>query len=45
MTTTFISILVTALAIEADKRTRFTHNTLPVIAFIGVIAVLWSLTL
>jgi hypothetical protein len=45
MTTTFIGIFITAIAIEIDQLTRFKHNALPVIALIGVITIVISLML
>lgn len=44
-TLVYIGIIVTALAIAIDKYTRFTHPSLPVIAFAGVIAVILSFVL
>jgi len=42
-TATWISLTVTILAIETDRRTHFTYSSLPVVAFIGLLAVLFSL--
>lgn len=42
-TITYIGIIITAIAIEADKLTQFSHPSLPVVAFIGVLTVLMSL--
>ncbi len=44
-TVTYIGIIITALAIEADRYTRFTHPILPAIAFAGTIAVILSFVL
>lgn len=44
-TATYIGIAVTALAIEVDKYTRYTHPGLPAIAFAGVVIVIVSLAL
>lgn len=44
-TVAYIGIIITVLAIEMDKYTRFTHPSLPVIAFAGVIAVMLSFIL
>lgn len=44
-TFTYIGIIITALAIEIDKYTNFTHQSLPVIAFAGVIVVALSFIL
>lgn len=43
MTYTVIGIIITALAIEADKFTLYTHPGLRVIAFAGVLTVILSL--
>lgn len=45
MTFTVIGIIITALAIEADKYTLFTHPSLHVMAFVGVLIVILSLAL
>lgn len=45
MTYTIIGMIITALAIEADKYTLFTHTSLHVIAFAGVSIVILSLVL
>lgn len=45
MTITFISIIITFLAIELDKFTRFQHRGFTVIAFIGVLATVGSVLL
>jgi len=45
MTTTFIGILITALAIEIDKLTRFQHRGWPLIALAGVITIIFSLVM
>ena len=42
-TATWISLTITALAIETDRRTHFTHNSLPVVAFIGLLGVLFTM--
>lgn len=44
-TITYIGIAITALAIEADKFTSFTHPSLPKIAFAGALTVVLSLAL
>ena len=44
-TIAYIGIIITALAIEIDKYTNFTHPSLPVIAFAGVITVILSFVL
>lgn len=38
MTTTFICIIISAIAIEVDKFTQFQHRSLPLVAFAGVSA-------
>ena len=45
MTTTFIGIIITALAIETDKLTQYKHRGLPLIALVGVLTVIASLVL
>lgn len=45
MTSTIIGIIVTALAIEADKITQYRHPSLPLVALGGVLAVAFSLVL
>jgi len=45
MTTTFIGILITALAIEIDKLTRFQYRGLPLLALAGVVTILFSLVM
>lgn len=45
MTTTMIGIIITALAIEADKFTLFTHPSLPFVALAGVFITILSLVL
>lgn len=45
MTPTLIGIIIAAIAIEADKLTLFTHPSLPVMAFVGVLIVILSLVL
>lgn len=45
MTSTIIGIIVTALAIEADKLTQYRHRGLPLVAFGGVLTVAFSLAL
>ena len=45
MTSTIICIIVTALAIEADKITQYRHRGLPLVALGGVLAVAFSLAL
>jgi len=45
MTTTFIGIIIIALAIYLDKITLFRHDSLPPIAFAGVLTVIASLVL
>lgn len=45
MTTTFIGILITALAIKFDEFTLFRHNALPPIALAGVLTIIGSLIL
>lgn len=42
---TIISFVVAALAIELDKITQFTHPTLHALAVIGILGVIFSLTL
>lgn len=42
MTYTLIGIIITALAIKADKYTRFRHSGLPVLALVGVLIVIVS---
>jgi len=44
-TITYLGIAITALSIEIDKYTRFTHPSLPAIAFLGVVMVILSLVL
>lgn len=44
MTTAYLGILITALAIEIDKITRFQHRSLPIIALLGLltlVAAIW----
>lgn len=45
MTITFISIIVTFLAIELDKFTQFRHRGFTLLAFIGVLATVGSVLL
>jgi hypothetical protein len=45
MTTTIIGIVITALAIEADKLTQYKHYVLPLIALAGTLTVIISLVL
>ena len=45
MTSTIICIIITALAIEADKITQYRHRGLPLVALGGVLAVAFSLAL
>lgn len=45
MTTTLIGIIITALAIEFDKLTRFQHFGLPLIALAGVLMTVLSLVI
>lgn len=47
MTTTLIVCLclITAMVIEVDKFTQFKFKSLPVVAFLGVLAVVLSLVL
>ncbi len=43
MTTTIIGIIITALAIEADKITQFRHHSFPWVALAGVATIVISL--
>jgi len=43
MTITFIGIVITAIAIEADKFTQFQYYSFPLIALAGVLMVIISL--
>ncbi len=43
MTTTIIGIIITAIAIEADKLTQYKHYGLPLIALVGVLTIIVSL--
>jgi hypothetical protein len=45
MTSTIIGIIVTAIAIEADKITQYRHRGLPLVALGGVLTVVFSLVL
>ncbi|MBI1887083.1 MAG: hypothetical protein HYS19_01720 [Nitrosomonadales bacterium] len=45
MITTIIGIIITALAIEADKITQYKHDSFPLVALGGVLAVVFSLVL
>jgi len=45
MTTTIIGIIITGLAIEADKFTQYQHFGLPWIALAGVVTIIASLVL
>lgn len=45
MTYTLIGIIITALAIKADKLTLYRHSSLPVMAFVGALTVILSLVL
>lgn len=45
MTTTFIGIIITALAIQVDRLTQYKHYGLPVIALTGVLTVIASIVL
>ena len=45
MTSTIICIIITALAIEADKITQYKHDSFPLVALGGVLAVAFSLVL
>jgi uncharacterized membrane protein YdcZ (DUF606 family) len=45
MTTTIIGIIITAIAIEADKFTHFQHHSFTLIALVGVLTVIASLVL
>lgn len=38
MTTTFICIIISAFVIEVDKATQFQYRSLPLVAFMGVLA-------
>lgn len=42
---TIVSFLISILAIEIDKFTQFTHPSLHVIATIGVLSLIFSMTL
>jgi hypothetical protein len=42
---TIVSAVITVLAIEIDKFTQFTHPSLHFIAFAGVLALVFSLTM
>lgn len=45
MTTTFIGIIITALAIQADRLTQYKHYGLPLITLAGVLTVIASIVL
>lgn len=45
MTITIIGIIITGLAIEADKFTQFQHRGFTLVAFAGVLTVIASLVL
>lgn len=45
MTITIIGVIITALAIEADRLTQYRHNGLPLAALGGVLTVAISLAL
>jgi len=45
MNTAIIGIIVTAIAIEADKLTQYRHHSLPLVALAGVLTVMLSLVL
>ena len=45
MTITVIGIIITALAIKADRITHYQHSGFPLIALAGVLTVIISLAL
>lgn len=45
MTTTYVGILIMAIAIFIDKKTLFRHDVLPPIALAGVLTVIASIML
>lgn len=45
MTYTIAGIIITALAIQIDRRTRYRHHVLPIIALGGIVTTAISLTL
>lgn len=45
MTTTFICIIISAIAIEVDKFTQFQHRGLPLVAFAGVLTAIVTFVL
>lgn len=45
MNTTIIGIVITALAIEADKLTHYKHHVLPMVALAGTLTAIISLAL
>ena len=45
MTTTFIGIVITAIAIEIDKVTQYRHYGFPLVALVGVLTIIFSLML
>lgn len=45
MTTTYVGILIIAIAIFIDRKTMFRHDALPPIAFVGVLTVIASIVL
>jgi hypothetical protein len=45
MTTTIIGIIITAIAIEADKLTLYKHHIFPMVALASTLATVISLAL
>ena len=45
MTTTFIGIMITAIAIKIDQLTNYRHYVLPLVALAGLLTIVVSLLL
>ena len=45
MTTTFIGIIIAAIAIEVDRLTQFKYSSFPLLALAGVMTVVVSLVM
>lgn len=45
MTTTFIGIIITAIAIKIDQLTNYKHYVLPLVALAGLLTIVVSLLL
>ena len=43
MTTTIIGVIITAMAIELDRMTQYKYYILPLVAFAGLLIILFSI--